>query len=116
MRDKTLSAITALSLLAGTVATAQAQLRMHFRVTPQVRVLPSPTPHFNPKEITIDKPVNWQKSHSPKSLAHPIRDYAGTASSAEGTQGSMVSGGGTRQKNSEGGVTGFTRKVIGVRK
>jgi hypothetical protein len=54
--------------------------------------------HFNPKELKVDRKANWQKG----------RRY--------GHEGGMFFGRGTRHQNSQGGVTGFTRKVIGVRK
>lgn len=52
--------------------------------------------HFNPKELTIDKQVPWQKGQR--------------------YEGGMFFGRGTSSRYPEGGVTGFTRKVIGVTK
>jgi hypothetical protein len=68
MLRKALSTVTVLALLAATAVTAHAQLRTQLRMTPQIRVTPSPiTTYFNPKEITIDKPVPWQ-ARKPKEI------------------------------------------------
>jgi hypothetical protein len=54
--------------------------------------------YFNPKELSADKKNPWQKGQS-----YPH-------------QGGMFFGRGPFQHYPEGGVTGFTRKVIGVNK
>jgi hypothetical protein len=81
----------ALVLLAATAASAHAQLRLNLRATPQVRVTPSPGgTQFAPNGLRT---------------GHSLSGPSGT-----------FSGGGAGPQHSEGGATGFTRKVIGVTK
>ena len=97
MPRKALSAATALLLLAASAASAHAQLRLNLRATPQVRVTPSPGgAQFAPKG-------------GGSGLSGPNRQR-------HGHDGGTFVGTGPRNQNSEGGVSGFTRKVIGVTK
>ena len=69
MTYKSSSAVFALALGMVAISSAQAQHRA-FSKSPQfgspapLGPRARPTVHFNPKELTIDKPVPWQKSKS----------------------------------------------------
>jgi hypothetical protein len=74
MNQRISSAVFALALGLVPITSTQAQHR-GFSKGPQFgnpaapRVRASPAVHFNPKEITIKKPVPWQKSKSgPKTI------------------------------------------------
>jgi hypothetical protein len=100
MRRRTIIAVV---LLGAAIAAEPAQAQ--YRVKP----FPSAPPqgyavsnqnrgtYFNPKDLTINQRPPWQKGQ-----VHQ--------------QGGMFFGRGPFQQHQEGGVTGFTRKVIGVRK